>query len=281
MTRDVIEALRDLGSATVHEAQGGRGALGSRIKPIDPGSRLGGRALTVDAAPADNLIIHVALLKAQPGDVLVVDAKAFMEAGPWGDVLTEAAMVKGIAGLVIDGAVRDAAAIEAMGFPVFCGGLSIKGTGKNQPGRVGAPVLVAGTMVNTGDIVIGDRDGVVVVRADEAQAILESARARAAKEEGFRASLRAGHSTVELLGLEDAIRRLYRRQGPGVLDADEPRAPHARVLPPHPPGHRPPQLRGRRLVGDQGLVRPHGRETHSAHVGTRTARSRQQHLHLR
>ena len=134
---DLLAALRDLGAATVHEAQGGRGAVCSAIKPIDRHSRLAGRALTVDAAPADNLVIHLALQQARSGDVLVIDAKGYLEAGPWGDVLTEAAMVRGVAGLVIDGAVRDAASIEAMKFPVFCRGLSIKGTGKNQPGKVG------------------------------------------------------------------------------------------------------------------------------------------------
>jgi 4-hydroxy-4-methyl-2-oxoglutarate aldolase len=208
MGEDIIAALRDLGAATVHEAQGGRGALCSAIKPIDPRSRLAGRALTVDAAPADNLILHFALLKACPGDVLVVDAKGFVEAGPWGDILTQAAMAKGVAGLVIDGAVRDAATIEEMGFPVFCRGLSIKGTGKNQPGRVRMPIVLGGTPISTGDIVIGDRDGVVVVGAEEAETVLQSARRRASKEEGFRASLREGRSTVELLGLADTIRRL-------------------------------------------------------------------------
>ncbi|PLZ02435.1 4-hydroxy-4-methyl-2-oxoglutarate aldolase [Burkholderia sp. WAC0059] len=204
----VIAALRDLGAATVHEAQGGRGALCSAIKPVDVNSRLGGRALTVDAEPGDNLILHHALLKANPGDVLVVDAKGYVEAGPWGDVLSEAAQLRGLAGLVIDGAVRDAAAIEEMRFPVFCRGLSIKGTGKNQPGKVGVPIVIGGTLVHTGDVIIGDRDGVVVITANEAETVLEQARRRAEKEDSFRRSLRAGRTTVELLGLEAAIERL-------------------------------------------------------------------------
>jgi 4-hydroxy-4-methyl-2-oxoglutarate aldolase len=205
---EVITSLRDLGTATVHEAQGGRGALCSTIKPIDLRSKLAGRALTVDAAPADNLIIHVALLKARPGDVLVVDAKGFVEAGPWGDILTEAAMARGIAGLVIDGAVRDAESIEKMNFPVFCRGLSIKGTGKNQPGKIGQPIAIGGIRICTGDLIIGDRDGVVVVAADEAESVQENARRRASKEEGFRKAIRQGTTTVDLLGLEAAISRL-------------------------------------------------------------------------
>lgn len=143
----MYEELRSLGAATVYEAQGAKGALDSGIKPIDPASRLIGPALTVDTRPADNLMLHYALSKARPGDVLVVDAKGFLEAGPWGDVLTIAAMKVGVAGLVINGAVRDADAIVEMGFPVFCRGLSIKGTGKVQPGKVNVPICI-------GDVVI-------------------------------------------------------------------------------------------------------------------------------
>jgi 4-hydroxy-4-methyl-2-oxoglutarate aldolase len=209
MTTDkTIAALRDLGAATVYEAQGGRGAVDSGIKPIDPNSRLAGRALTIDTAPADNLMFHYALLKARPGDVLVVDAKGFLEAGPWGDILTEAALARGIAGLVTNGAVRDATSIEAMGFPVFCRGLSIKGTGKNHLGRVGGPVILGGVNVQPGDVVVGDRDGVVVVPAAEADAVLAKAQRRAEKEEDFRQAIREGRSTVELLGLTDTLLQL-------------------------------------------------------------------------
>jgi regulator of RNase E activity RraA len=113
----MYEELRSLGAATVYEAQGAKGALDCGIKPIDPASRLVGPALTVDTRPADNLMLHYALSKARPGDVLVVDAKGFLEAGPWGDVLTVAAMKIGVAGLVINGAVRDANTIVEIGFP--------------------------------------------------------------------------------------------------------------------------------------------------------------------
>jgi len=181
-----LQALIRLGSATVYEAQGGIGALDSGMKPLDPASRLAGPALTVDTWPADNLMLHYALLKAEPGDVLVVDAKAFVEAGPWGDVLTAAAMKVGVAGLVINGAVRDAAMIVDSGFPVFCRGLSIKGTTKNQPGRVNVPVCIGGVVIHPGDIVVGDRDGVAIVAADSVDATLAAAETREAKENGFR-----------------------------------------------------------------------------------------------
>ncbi len=203
-----LEALSRLGSATVYEAQGAIGALDSGMRPLDPASRLAGPALTVDTWPADNLMLHYALLKAEPGDVLVVDAKAFVEAGPWGDVLTAAAMKVGVAGLVINGAVRDAAMIVDSGFPVFCRGLSIKGTTKNQPGRVNVPVCIGGVVIHPGDIVVGDRDGVAIVAADSVDATLAAAETREAKENGFRAAINEGQMTVDLLGLRATLARL-------------------------------------------------------------------------
>lgn len=203
-----FESLRQLGAATVYEAQGAHGALDGGLKPLDPSSRLVGPALTVDIRPADNLMLHYALLKAKPGDVLVVDAKGFMEAGPWGDVLTEAAMARGVAGLVIHGAVRDAEAIVRMGFPVFSRGLSIKGTGKHQPGRLNVPVCIGDAVVRPGDIVVGDRDGLVMVERDAVDRVLASALAREEKEAGFRRAIASGSSTAELLGLTDTLHRL-------------------------------------------------------------------------
>jgi 4-hydroxy-4-methyl-2-oxoglutarate aldolase len=203
-----LDALRRLGAATIYEAQGAKGALDSGLKPLDPGSILVGPAFTVDARPADNLILHLAVQKARPGDVLVVDAKAFMEAGPWGDVLTLQAMHKGIAGLVISGCVRDASAIVGLGFPVFCRGLSIKGTGKNQPGVLNAPLAIGGGVVHPGDIVVGDRDGLVVVPQDEVAAALENSLAREDKERAQRLAIERGTSTIELLGLQPALDRL-------------------------------------------------------------------------
>ena len=203
-----LQALSRLGSATVYEAQGAIGALDSGMKPLDPASRLAGPALTVDTWPADNLMLHYALLKAEPGDVLVVDAKAFGEAGPWGDVLTAAAMKVGVAGLVINGAVRDAAMIVDSGFPVFCRGLSIKGTTKNQPGRVNVPVCIGGVVIHPGDIVVGDRDGIAIVAADSVDATLAAAATREAKENGFRAAINEGQMTVDLLNLRATLARL-------------------------------------------------------------------------
>ena len=206
--QEIYEALRALGAATVYEAQGAKGALDSGIKPIDPRSRIVGPALTVDTRPADNLMLHYALLKARPGDVLVVDAKGFLEAGPWGDVLTAAALKVGLAGLVINGAVRDADAIVEMGFPVFCRGLCIKGTGKVHAGKINVPVCIGDVVIRPGDIVVGDRDGLVIVSADEVESVLARASARETKEDEFRAAIERGISTAELLGLLPTLERM-------------------------------------------------------------------------
>lgn len=205
---ELLATLRELGTATLHEAQGQTGAVDPAIRPLDPGFRVAGPALTVDCRPSDNLVLHLALTKARRGDVLVVDAKAFVAAGPWGDVMTLAAQVAGIAGLVIDGSVRDSQSIIDMGFPVFSRGICIVGTNKNQPGTVGAPVSVGGVRVEAGDVIVGDRDGVVVIPHARAATVARLGREREAKEAALREQIRAGRTTIEVLGLADSMRRL-------------------------------------------------------------------------
>lgn len=207
VTLPQLERLKAFGTATIHEAQGQKGALDGGLKPLDPGVRMAGPALTVDLRPGDNLMVHYALTKARPGDVLVLDAKGFTEAGPWGDVLTLAVQQVGLAGLVINGAVRDGNAIVEMGFPVFCRGLSIKGTNKNQPGKVNVPVCVGGVSIAPGDIVVGDRDGLVVVAAGEVEAVLAKSAEREEKEDWVREQLVQGKTMVELLGLAGTLER--------------------------------------------------------------------------
>ncbi len=208
ITQDQLKALRDLGTATVYEAQGAKGAFDHGMKPLDPTLRIAGPALTVDARPADNLILHHAVQKAKPGDVLVVDAKGFMEAGPWGDVLTLQAMYKGISALVINGCVRDANLLIEMKFPVFCRGLSIKGTGKAQPGTVNVPITIGDVIIRPGDIIVGDRDGLVVVAHDEVEKAIENSNLREAKEVEQRAAIERGISTIELFGLRGTLDKL-------------------------------------------------------------------------
>lgn len=202
---DLIAAYKTQSPATLHEAMGQAGALPFAIKPLYQGMRVCGPALTVSCRAGDNLMIHHALTLAEPGDVLVVDFKGMVEAGPWGDVLTAAAIARGIAGLVIDGCVRDAVTIRDLGFPVFSRGTNMKGTTKVMPGPVAVPIVCAGVPVCPGDIVVGDDDGVVVVPLAQAADVLEKARAREAKEDAFRRDLAAGKTTVELLHLESYL----------------------------------------------------------------------------
>lgn len=206
--QEAIERLRNAGAATVHEALHREGAMDAAIKPIDPRMRIAGRALTVDAAPGDNLMIQYAVSLAQPGDVLVVDAKGFLEAGAWGDMLSVYAQQVGLAGLIIDGSVRDTQDIIALGFPVFSRGVSIKGTGKYYPGAINEPIHCAGVTVHAGDVVVGDADGVTVVPAGDLHRAVELAEAREANEASMRRELRHGARLYDLLGLRDRLTAL-------------------------------------------------------------------------
>ena len=208
LSPEQVDVIRRLGAATIYEAQSQRGAMDSGIKPLDPSFFVAGRALTVDAKPADNLILHYAITIAKPGDVLVVDAKGFLEAGPWGDVMTFAAQRAGIAGLVIDGSVRDSSAIVAAGFPVFSRGVCMKGTEKKQPGRVNVGILCGGVEVKPGDIVVGDRDGIMVISAADLEQSIALAIKREEKEVASRKALAQGKTTVELLGLGPVLKGL-------------------------------------------------------------------------
>lgn len=200
-----FERLRKSGAATVHEALGRIGAMDSAIKPLDPSMRVAGRALTVDSAPGDNLMIQYAVTIARPGDVLVVDAKAFTEAGPWGDVLSLYAQKVGLEGLVIDGAVRDSQDVIAMGFPVFSRAVSIKGTDKYHPGGVNVPIHCAGTTVNPDDIIVGDADGIVVLPGADLDRAVALSAAREDKEREIRTELLNGSSLVDLMGLRGRL----------------------------------------------------------------------------
>ena len=203
---DTARALLELGSATIGESGGI--PMAPRIRPVWPGARLAGPACPVGCVAGDNLAIHVAVATAAAGSVLVVDASAVPERGYWGEVLTTGAEAAGLAGLVIDGGVRDVAALEAHRFPVMSALVALRGATKHGPGAVGEPVVVGGVRVGAGDWVVGDADGVAVVARARLDAVIEAGRARAAKEEAMFRDLRAGRTTLDLLGLDASrIRR--------------------------------------------------------------------------
>jgi len=198
-------ALAALGSATLGES-GGR-AADRRLRPAWPGAALAAPTYPVGCTPGDNLAVHVAVTKAPPGSVLVVDVGWVADRGYWGEVLTTAAEAAGVAGLVLDGGVRDVAALEAHGFPVFSSTIALTGATKDKPGTVGAPVRVGGILVSVGDWVVADVDGVTFVPGGSLGDVLAAGRAREAKEAGFFEALRAGSTTVELLGLDASLVR--------------------------------------------------------------------------
>ncbi len=198
---DLIAAeLLELGAATIGES-GGR-PMRSRIHAAWPGATLAAPALPVVCDAGDNLAIHVAVANAPEGVALVVSVGDQPELGYWGEVLTTAARSRGIVGLVIDGCVRDIARLEHHRFPVFSAGIALPGATKQRRGSVGAPAVVGGVEVGTGDWVVADGDGVAVVPGASVHTVLDAGRARATKEDGFFAELRAGKTTIELLGLD-------------------------------------------------------------------------------
>jgi 4-hydroxy-4-methyl-2-oxoglutarate aldolase len=204
---DVVARLGAFSSATIHEAQGRKGALSHRIKPLDDAMEFCGPAVTVQASPGDNIMVQVGISYAEAGDVVIVAAGELEQAGSFGDVLATASQSKGLAAFVTDSGVRDSNDIRAMGFPVFSGSVCIEGTVKETLGTVNAPLVVGGQLVNPGDILKGDADGVVVVRADEAEDVVELCRQREEHEEHVRAQHRSRTgSVIELHGLVEKLR---------------------------------------------------------------------------
>jgi len=201
--QEIAAALLHLGSATLGESGGL--ATDRRLKPAWTGASLAAPAYTVGCTPGDNLAVHVGVTKAPAGSVLVVDVGEVPDRGYWGEVLTTASEAAGLVGLVIDGGVRDVAALEAHGFPVFSSTIALTGASKEQPGTVGAPVRIGGITVSQGDWVVGDVDGVTVIPAGSLAAVRAAGQARESKEAGFFTALRDGKTTVELLDLDASL----------------------------------------------------------------------------
>jgi 4-hydroxy-4-methyl-2-oxoglutarate aldolase len=199
---NLAAALLELGTATLGEA--GANAMAPRIGAVWPGARLAAPAYPVRCSPGDNLAVHVAVARAPAGSALVVDVGEVADRGYWGEVLTTAAVSRRLAGLVIDGCVRDLDALERHAFPVFSVGVALAGATKVAPGSAGVALEVAGVPVTAGDWVVGDRDGVVVIARHRLDEVLAAGGARAAKEQALFAGLRAGATTLELLGLDPA-----------------------------------------------------------------------------
>ncbi len=195
-----IKALGKFSTATLCEALGWFGNLPSAIKPIGRGMKVCGPAYTVSTMPRDNVLLHRAYAYAKPGDVLLVDCNGYYEAGYWGDLMSLGAKTRGIAGLVIDGCIRDTDDIEAMGFAVFARGSCIHGTTNHGTGTLNEAIIIGNCPVAPGDIVVGDRDGVVIVPQGRIDEALTKAHAREEKEAATRTQLKAGKTSLEIYG---------------------------------------------------------------------------------